>query len=133
MDPSPAPPSSSDPDRSAAARPPGSPPPRASAEGEIYAAETLSPADLSRGSTPAVQPPAPAARTPWEDRPWFVLAIVFGAALFLGYPLLWRTKAFQRSTKIWLSLLVMVETVVLFTAFYYSMRWSYLRVVDSLE
>lgn len=77
--------------------------------------------------------PTCAARKPdWEDRPWFVIAIVFGAALFLGYPLLWRTRAFEPRTKALLSVLVVVETIVVFWLFYLVMKWVYIRVTDSI-
>ncbi len=75
---------------------------------------------------------APQPKPPLEDRGWFVLAIVFGAALFLGYPLLWRTRAFDRRTKVVLSLLVIVETIVVFGLFGVVMRWVYLRISESL-
>lgn len=66
-----------------------------------------------------------------QDRRWFVIAIVFGAALFLGYPILWNSPRFSRREKVVLSVLVAVETVVLFWGFYRVMQWSYHRVVDS--
>lgn len=66
-----------------------------------------------------------------QDRRWFVIAIVFGAALFLGYPILWSCPSFSRGQKILLSVLVAVESVLIFWGFYLVMRWAVLRVVDS--
>lgn len=83
----------------------------------------------TRDATTSPHPPA--ARLRLQDRPWFVLVTVFGAALFLGYPILWNCPAFSRSTKMLLSILVAVETVIVFGLFYLAMRWSYLRIVDA--
>jgi len=86
---------------------------------------------LTTVEAPANAQPIPAT-VRLQDRRWFVLAIVFGAALFLGYPILWNCPSFSRREKVVLSVLVAVETVVLFWGFYLVMRWSYYRVVDSL-
>lgn len=80
----------------------------------------------------APQPIAPAAPVPITDQAWFVLLIVFGVALFLAYPILWRTKAFRPATKVILSILVVVETVVLVALFCAAMWWSYHRIVEAL-
>lgn len=87
-------------------------------------------------AAPGPQPAAPvesaqAGRPRLEDRPWFVLAIVFGAALFLGYPILWNCPALSRGVKIVVTVLVAIESVLVFWAFWAVMRWSYQSVVES--
>lgn len=93
--------------------------------------------NASESAATGPQPAAPAesaqaGRPRLEDRPWFVLAIVFGAALFLGYPTLWNCPTLSRSTKIVVTVLVAIETVLVFWAFWAVMRWSYQNIVDSL-
>ncbi len=62
------------------------------------------------------------------DRPRFVLAFLFLASLFLGLPYLWKGRAFGTSGKVVVTVLVLLETFVLFWGFLFAMRWSWARI-----
>lgn len=68
----------------------------------------------------------------WLDNKWFILGMLFGAALFLGFPWLWKSRAFSRGGKFVVTVLVLIETVVVFWAFFAVMAWSYRSIRDSL-
>ncbi|MFO0816679.1 MAG: hypothetical protein U1A77_01980 [Pirellulales bacterium] len=74
----------------------------------------------------------PAARDRWIDNPWFVLATLFLVTLFLGLPILWKSRAFSPFMKGVVTLAVFVETILLFWGFYVVMAWSWNRVSESL-
>ena len=71
-------------------------------------------------------------RDRWIDNPWFVLGILFLVTLFLGLPILWTSRAFSRLMKIVITLVVLVETVLVFWAFYEIMAWSWQQISDSM-
>ena len=52
-------------------------------------------------------------KTRLQDRPWFVLFVVF-SALFLAYPYLWTCPTFSRRAKVVLTVLVAIETPLVF-------------------
>lgn len=70
---------------------------------------------------------------PLLDRPWFMLGLLFLAALVLGLPFLWKSRAFQTPTKIVIAILVTLETIVVFWAFTVTMMWCYRTIMDSLR
>jgi hypothetical protein len=74
----------------------------------------------------------PAARDRWIDNPWFVLAMLFLVTLFLGLPILWKSRAFSPFMKGVVTLAVFVETILLFWGFYVVMAWSWNVVSESL-
>ena len=94
---------------------------------EIFEATSISESDATSNREPE------AARRPdLTERPAFLLGMIFGAALFLGLPWLWKCRAFSNTTKTLLTVLVLIETVVLFWLFYLVMSWSIRRIVESL-
>ena len=70
---------------------------------------------------------------PLLDRPWFILGLLFLAALVLGLPFLWKSRAFKTPAKIVIAILVTLETVVVFWAFTLTMMWCYRTIMDSLR
>lgn len=74
----------------------------------------------------------PAALDRWIDNPWFVLGTLFFVTLFLGLPILWKSRAFSPFMKGVVTLVVLVETVLVFWGFYEVMAWSWNRVSESL-
>jgi hypothetical protein len=77
----------------------------------------------------------PAQRGGWRemiDNPWLVLATLFFVTAALGLPVLWISRAFSRTSKIILSVVVAFYTVLLLYVFWIVMVWCYTRIVDSL-
>lgn len=68
----------------------------------------------------------------WIDQAWFVLGLLFFVTLFLGLPILWTSRAFSKPLKAVISIVVMIETILVFWAFYEVMAWSWRRVSESL-
>ncbi|REJ66201.1 MAG: hypothetical protein DWQ31_15520 [Planctomycetota bacterium] len=69
---------------------------------------------------------------PFHERRWVVVCAMLFAALFLGFPLLWRSRAFSTLEKIFWTIVVSLETVVVFWAFWRIMQWCYERLQNSL-
>lgn len=65
------------------------------------------------------------------DQPIIMLSFLFLAALFLGLPFLWKSRAFSASSKWVISVLVLLETVIVFWVFYRTMRWCLDRIAGS--
>lgn len=66
------------------------------------------------------------------DNPWVVLALLFFVMGFLGLPILWASRGFSRTTKVWLSLVVIVYTLVLIGCTGAVIWWSYRSIQESL-
>lgn len=94
---------------------------------EIFEATSISESHATSGGKPEAE-----RRPDLTERPAFLLGMIFGAALFLGLPWLWKCRAFSNTTKSLLTVLVLIETVVLFWLFYLVMSWSIRRIVESL-
>ena len=69
--------------------------------------------------------------TPLLDRPWFFLFMLF-SAMVLGLPFLWKSRLYKPPTKIVLTILVIIETIVVFWAFTVIMMWCYRTIMDSM-
>jgi hypothetical protein len=52
------------------------------------------------------------------DNPWLILLLLFFVTAALGLPLLWISRAFSAPTKVVLSIVVLIYTVVLLWAFW---------------
>ncbi|MEX0866952.1 MAG: hypothetical protein WD030_06300, partial [Pirellulales bacterium] len=61
----------------------------------------------------------------FTDAKWFIIATMVFAALFLGFPLMWRSAAFSRVEKVFWTLAVTVETILVFAAFGWAMWWCW--------
>ncbi|MBM4002098.1 MAG: hypothetical protein FJ295_02260 [Planctomycetes bacterium] len=61
------------------------------------------------------------------DQPIYMLSFLFLAALFLGFPFLWSSRAFRLHGKIIITLLVLIETVLIFWGFGLVMQWVWHR------
>ena len=94
---------------------------------EIFDATSISESHATSGGKPEAE-----RRPDLTERPAFLLGMIFGAALFLGLPWLWKCRAFSNTTKTLLTVLVLIETVVLFWLFYLVMSWSIRRIAESL-
>jgi hypothetical protein len=68
----------------------------------------------------------------WIDQAWFVLGMLFFVTLFLGLPILWASGAFSRTMKVLVTVLVLIETVLVFWAFFAVMAWSWRQISESL-
>lgn len=70
---------------------------------------------------------------PLQERRWLVICTMVFAALFLGFPFLWKSRAFARAEKIFWTIAVLVETVVIFWLFYVGMAWAIGNIRDALQ
>jgi len=68
----------------------------------------------------------------WIDQAWFVLGMLFFVTLFLGLPILWTSRAFSKPLKAVITVAVLIETLLVFWAFYEVMAWSWRQVSESL-
>lgn len=75
-----------------------------------------------------VESPIEAHKVNLMDRPAFMLAFLFLASLFLGLPFLWKSRAFRMPAKVLISIMVLIETVVIFWAFGLVMVWCWNRL-----
>ncbi|MFM2095895.1 MAG: hypothetical protein RIS70_3019 [Planctomycetota bacterium] len=72
--------------------------------------------------------PIAARKSSMLDQPAVMLAFLFLASLFLGLPFLWRSQAFRTPAKLLITVLVLLETAVIFTAFGLIMVWCWNRI-----
>lgn len=70
---------------------------------------------------------------PLQERRWLVICTMVFAALFLGFPFLWKSRAFSRAEKIFWTIAVLVETVLIFWVFYIAMAWVIGNIRDALR
>jgi hypothetical protein len=70
---------------------------------------------------------------PLDERRWMVISLMVFAALFLGFPFLWKSRAFTRAEKVFWTIAVLIETVVIFWLFYIGMAWVIGRIRDALS
>lgn len=75
----------------------------------------------------------PNSTIPLQERRWLVICTMVFAALFLGFPFLWKSRAFSRAEKIFWTIAVLVETVVVFWVFYVAMAWAIGNIRDALR
>lgn len=68
----------------------------------------------------------------WIDQAWFVLSMLFFVTLFLGLPILWTSRAFTKPLKAAITVVVLLETAIVFWGFFEIMAWSWRQVRDSL-
>lgn len=66
------------------------------------------------------------------DKRWFVLLIIFGGAMFLGLPLLWKSRAFQWPGKIIVTLLTILYSIVVLWGFTLIMMSSIEKIRNSM-
>jgi hypothetical protein len=85
-----------------------------------------------RGATTPPPTPATAGQTPASrgliDNPRAVLAAVFLAMMFLGIPLIWMCRAWSPATKVLLTIVTLVYSVLVFWGFWLIMVWVYGRL-----
>jgi len=86
----------------------------------------------STGSSPATDANEPPKRDRYLDNAWFVIGLLTCVTLFLGFPILWKSRAFSTSSKVLVTLLVTVETAIVFWLFYLVMSWSWGQIRDSM-
>ena len=88
-------------------------------------------ASVQRGGAPATpQPGGPG--TPHHDvaeSRWAVLVLLFAALGPLAFPVLWRSPKFSRAWKVFLTVLVLIFTVVIVLVLWYAIN----RFVDALR
>jgi len=88
------------------------------------------PAALATKATVVTKPFNP---VPLAERRWVVICTMVFAALFLGYPFLWKSRAFSRAEKVFWTVAVLIETVVIFWLFYIGMAWAISNIRDALR
>ena len=73
-------------------------------------------------------PPAVEKKESFTNQRWFIISMMVFAALFIAFPILWKSPSFGRGEKVFWTLLVTLETIVVFAAFGWVMWWSWQRV-----
>ena len=63
---------------------------------------------------------------------WFVLGTLFLVALFLGLPMLWGSRAFSLTGKIFFTVATLIWTAIVFAGFAAVMWWCYTRIAESM-
>jgi hypothetical protein len=66
------------------------------------------------------------------DNPWLVLGTLFFVTAALGLPVLWMSRAFSRTSKAILTVVVLLYTALLIYVFWLVMLWCYTRIADAL-
>lgn len=69
---------------------------------------------------------------PFQERRMVIVCLMVFAALFLGFPFLWRSRQFSVAEKLFWTIAVSIETVLIFWGFWVVMKWSIERIQDSL-
>jgi len=87
---------------------------------------------LAQAPAPRRAAASPVNPIPLDERRWMVISLMVFAALFLGFPFLWKSRAFTRGEKIFWTIAVLIETVVIFWLFYIGMAWAIGRIRDAL-
>lgn len=62
------------------------------------------------------------------DNPYAVLAAVFFAMMFLGIPLIWACRAWSPATKVFLTIMTLLYSALIFWLFWLAMSWSWNRI-----
>lgn len=75
----------------------------------------------------------PSNAVPLAERRWLVISMMVFAALFLGFPFLWKSRAFSRAEKVFWTIAVLIETVIVFWVFYVAMAWVIGNILDTLR
>lgn len=69
---------------------------------------------------------------PFHERRGVIIGLMLLAALFLGFPFLWRSRAFSLGEKIFWTIVVLIETVLIFWGFWAVMEWCLERIQSTL-
>lgn len=79
----------------------------------------------------AVAPVTARKKKSFVDAKWFIISMMVFAALFLGFPLLWRSKAFSLGEKIFWTVVVLLESILAFGAVGWALWrcWQVIREV----
>ena len=85
--------------------------------------------DKQRDKQPS---PAPSAARQLIDNPWIMLATLFLVTAALGLPFLWMSRGFSRTSKVILSIVVIVYTALILWIFWIIMAWCIQRIVDAM-
>ncbi len=62
------------------------------------------------------------------DNPWVILGLLFGVALVLGLPFLWKSRGFSTLGKIVLTVIVTLYTILFFWLFWQIVLWCWGRI-----
>ncbi len=62
------------------------------------------------------------------DNPWVILALMFGVAMVLGLPFLWKSRGFSTSGKTFWTIAVTLYTLLAFWLFWQLMLWCWGRL-----
>ena len=81
---------------------------------------------------PLEAPPTSAGLRSLIDSPWLVLGMLFFVTAALGLPVLWMSKAFSRTTKGLLTIVVLLYTALLLYVFTLIMLWCYHEIAKTL-
>lgn len=62
------------------------------------------------------------------DNPWVILAFMFGAAMVLGLPFLWKSRGFSTLGKVFWTIVVTLYTILVFWLVWQLMQWCWGRI-----
>jgi hypothetical protein len=62
------------------------------------------------------------------DNPWVILGLMFGVALVLGLPFLWKSRGFSTLGKIVWTVIVSLYTILVFWLFWLLVSWCWGRI-----
>lgn len=86
---------------------------------------------------PELDAPQPTpARTSWReaiDNPRVMIAVLFFVTAATGLPFLWMSRGFSLTSKIVLTILVLIWTALVFWAFYLVMAWCIPRILAPFQ
>jgi hypothetical protein len=68
----------------------------------------------------------------WVDDPWIVLATLFFVTAALGLPLLWVSRAFSPTAKVFWTVAVVLWTALILVLFVLLMWWCYQQIQQAL-
>lgn len=85
-------------------------------------------ADAPRAGRPA----AGRKLTTFIDNPWVVLGLVFFAMMFLGIPLIWKSRGFSLAGKIFWTLAALAYSALVLWLFFLVMAWAYHTIAQAL-
>ncbi len=71
---------------------------------------------------------------PWDENSTLIICTMVFAALFLGFPLLWRSRQFSLLAKIVWTVLVTLETILIFWLFFWLLSTHMLpKIFEALD
>jgi hypothetical protein len=105
--------------------------PRTSPAPEVWSSEPTPAATAAEQA--ALERPA-ASKKPLAglaENPWVVLATIFFVTAAFGIPLIWMCKAWSDNTKVVLTVITILYTILILWLFYLVMAWCYGNIMQA--